>query len=200
MVDEESTDWPRFRLVPYAAPTGILHGWDAELLQKGAPDGLACEAARELTAIEDPDRGPVVCFGMSGPHVFICLDPQTHQVVDVVVQRGREPTGPHPKVIRAAWLVNSSLDSFIASVRAVTDRFPFDSTVTGADLRGEEDWEVRDDRRFAEWDQAGEELLETLRRIDAAAVANLDGFWHTFLADLGMGNYASEYWLDPPDC
>ena len=47
MAEEQTAHWPRFTLVTYAAPTGIPHGWDAELLEKGAPDGLVCEAASE---------------------------------------------------------------------------------------------------------------------------------------------------------
>jgi hypothetical protein len=58
--------WPCFTLVTCKAPTGIPHGWDAELLEKGAPDGLVCRAARELTLLEHPDAGPLVCFGTMG--------------------------------------------------------------------------------------------------------------------------------------
>jgi hypothetical protein len=35
MAEERSTEWPHFRLLPYTAPTGIPHGWDAELLDQG---------------------------------------------------------------------------------------------------------------------------------------------------------------------
>ncbi len=98
-----------------------------------------------------------------------------------------------------AWLVNSSLDHFIASIRAVTERFPFDSEVTGKGCRGEEDEEARDERRFNEWEQAMLELGETLDRIDPAVPIRGGEFWADFLADVGMGNYASEDWLNPPD-
>jgi hypothetical protein len=112
-----------------------------------------------------------------------------------------EPGGPQPRAVGPAWLVNSRLDPFIASVRAVTERFPFDSGVTGKDRRGEEDWKARQDRIYKEWDQAVEELEETLHRIDPAAVSPLSGaFWVAFLGDVGMGTYYSEYWLNQPDC
>jgi len=42
-------------LMTYTALTGISQGWDAELLEKGAPDGLVCTAARELTLLTHPD-------------------------------------------------------------------------------------------------------------------------------------------------
>jgi hypothetical protein len=100
--------------------------------------------------------------------------------------------------IGPAHFVNSSLDQFIASVRAVTERFPFDSEVTEKDRRGEEDEETREDRRFKEWEQAVEELEETLHRIDPA-VSTLGGaFWGNFLGNIGMGDYASEGWLNSP--
>ena len=97
-------------------------------------------------------------------------------------------------------MVNSSLDHFIASIRAVTERFLLDSEVTGKARRGEEDEEVRGERRRNEWAQAVLELAETLHRIDPAVSALGGEFWGDFLADVGMGNYASKGWLNQPDC
>lgn len=198
MADEQAAHWPRFTLVTYSAPTGIPHGWDEELLEKGAPTGLAYKAAQELTLLEDPGSGPLVCFGTSGIYGRLCLEPRTKQIVHVSYGAfGR--SGPQPKVIGPAYFVNSSLDQFIASVRAVTERFPFDSEVTGKDRRGEEDEEAREDRCFKEWDQAVEELDVTLHRIDPA-ISTLGGqFWGDFLGAVGMGDYASEDWLNGPD-
>jgi hypothetical protein len=67
MAEEPEVDWPRFTLVTYRAPTGIPNGWAAELLEKGAPDGLVSTAARELTLLEHPKAGALVCFGTTGP-------------------------------------------------------------------------------------------------------------------------------------
>jgi SUKH-4 immunity protein len=199
MAEEQTADWPRFTLVTYSAPTGIPHGWDAELLEKGAPDGLVCEAARALTLLEHPDAGPLVCFGTMGPDDYICLDPRTKQVVLVVY--GAFRTGdPQPRFVGPTWLVNSSLDHLIASIRAVTERFPFDSEVSGKGRRGEEDEDDRDERLLNEWAQAVLELGEALDRIDSAHPVLGGEFWGDFLADVSMGNYASEYWLNPPDC
>jgi hypothetical protein len=199
MAEEQTAHWPRFKVVTYSAPTGTPHGWDAELLDKGAPDGLVCTAARELTLVERPDAGPLVRFGTMGPEEYVCLDPRTKQVVGILYGTFFRIDDPQPEVVGRAWLINSSLDHFIGSVRAVTERFPFDSEVTGKDCRGEEDEETRRDRRHNEWAQAVAELDETLRRIDPA-VSTLGGeFWGDFLGDVGMGNYASEYWLNPPN-
>jgi len=199
MAEAQMADWPHFTLVTHSAPTGIPHGWDAELLQKGAPDGLVCTAARELTLLEHPDAGPLVCFGTTRSADYVCLDPRTKQVVDIHVQRPVGPGSPQPEVTGSPGVVNSSLDHFIASVRAVTGRFPFDSEVSGKGRRGEEGEDARDERRFNEWAQAMLELGETLDRIDPAHPVMGGEFWGDFLADVSMGNYASVYWLNPPD-
>jgi SUKH-4 immunity protein len=192
-------NWPRFMLVTYTAPTGIPNGWDAEQLEQGAPDSLVCRAARELTLLEHPEAGPLVCFGTTGPRDYLCLHPQTKQVVFVTYAAFRIGD-PQPSFVGRAWPVNSSLDHFIASVRAVTERFPFDTEVSGKGRRGEEDEDACDERRFNEWAQATLELGETLDRIDPASPVRGGEFWGDFLADVSMGNYASEDWLLPPDC
>jgi hypothetical protein len=147
MAEEQTVHWrwPRFKVVTYSAPTGIPHEWDAELLEKGAPDGLICEADRELTLVEHPDAGPLVRFGTTGPDDYVCLDPRTKQVVGILY--GAFRTGdPQPEFVGPAWVVNSSLEQFIASIRAVTERSPFDSEVTGKARRGEEDEEDKEAR------------------------------------------------------
>jgi hypothetical protein len=197
MADEPTGQWPCFTLVTYSVPTGIPHGWDAELLEKGAPDGLVCTAARELTLIEHPQTGPLVCFGAGHLRdTYVCLDPRTKQVVDIQAHGPVGPGSPQPRLLGSADFVNSSLDQFIASVRAVTVRFPFDSEVTGKDRRGEEGEDTREERRFNEWAQAVLDLAETLGLIDPVPVGE---FWQVFLSDVSQGLYASEAWLDPPD-
>lgn len=196
-------DWPRFRLVTYSAPTGIPHGWDAELLAKGAPDGLYCNAEGKLTLLEDPGSGPLVCFGTTGLAGRLCLDPRTKQVVCILYGAFGSWRGdiPQPAVVGPAHVVGSSLDHFIALVRAATERFPFDSDLA-VEERGEaahEDEATREERRFNEWAWAAEELAETLDRIDSAAFADPGEFWHTFVADVGMGNYATKHFLRVPE-
>jgi hypothetical protein len=81
----------------------------------------------------------------------------------------------------------------------VTQRYPFDSEITGKAQRGEEDEDARDDRLFNEWEQAVLELAAILDHIDPA-VSTLGGqFWGDVLADVGMGYYKSEWWINPPD-
>ncbi len=193
-------DWPRFKLVTYSAPTGIPHGWDAELLAKGAPDGLVCNAEDKLALLEDPISGPLVCFGTSGLYGRLCLDPRTKQIVHILYGAFK-PGDSQPNVVGPPHLVGSSLDHFIALVRAATERFPFDSDLT-VEERGEtahENEEARAERRFNEWAQAVLELEETLDRIDPAAFAVTGGLWQTFVADVGMGIYATEDFLLEPE-
>jgi hypothetical protein len=192
MSDDYMDRWPRFKMVTYAAPTGIPNGRDAALLEKGAPDGLGCTPFSELILLDHPDAGLLVCFGEGHlVDTYVCLDPRTKQVTDVNYRAFK--TGvPQPEFVGPASVVNSSLDQFIASVRAVTERFPYDSEVSGKELRGEDDEEARDDRRFAEWEQAVLELGDVLDRIDPANPVRGGEYWGVFLADVGMGNYASE--------
>ena len=126
MAEEQPGDWPRFMLVTYQPPAGIPHGWDAELLEKGAPDGLVCLAARELALLEHPVTGPLVTLGSTGYHGHFCLEPRTKQVVHINYGAFR-PGDPLPHFAGPATFVNSSLDQFIVSVRAVTIRFPYDT-------------------------------------------------------------------------
>jgi hypothetical protein len=199
-VADARIDWPHFTLLTYSAPTGIPHGWDAELLAKGAPEGLVCTAARELVLMEHPDAGPLVCFATAGPDEYLCLVPHTKRVVLVVY--GAFRTGdPQPEFVGPAWVVNSSLDQLIASVRAVTERFPFESDLAVEERAGaaHEDEQAREERGFNERARAVEELAETLDHIDPAAFADPGEFWHMFVADVGMGNYATANVLREPE-
>ena len=98
-----------------------------------------------------------------------------------------------PKIIRSAWFVNSSLGQFIESVHAVTDRFPFDSTSLKVSKHlSINEWDLSDDQwddLWREHDQAEHDLTELLQHIDAAAMANRDGYWRQLVADVQMGNY-----------
>src|SRR5581483_2744499 len=178
--------WPHFEMVTFSEPTGIPNGWDVDLLRKGVPKSLLgrYDAADELTLLAGPNFDPLVCFGNSGSFVKICLDPRTGQVVDIVYDSKsgivHSDVDSRDWLVRPAMLVNSSLDQFIASVRAVYDRFPFDS--------GES---YDSDDNADEWDHAVEDLMKILRQMDVAAVANPDGFWRTFLDDVQMGDFST---------
>jgi hypothetical protein len=186
MADEQTDRWPRFKLVTYSQPTGIPHGWDEELLELGAPDGLVVEAIPTLTLLEDPDVGPLVCFGIVNSEMYICLDPRSNHVVDIVVSKPVETDSSSANVIGSACLVNSTLGHFIAAVQTATARFPFDSEGAREDRGGaptEDKW-VRAERLENERFQAAEDLVASLRQIDPASVADPDGFWMTFVADV----------------
>jgi SUKH-4 immunity protein len=185
----------RFEMVTFPEPTGIPHGWDAELLRQGVPKALfgRFEAANEVTLLEVPHDGQLVCFGTSGLDGSVCLDPQTGAVVEITyVPTGtiNLPSGVHGP----QDFVNSSLEQFIASVRAVLDRFPFDSEGTEEDRARDDladEW-AHQDKLANEWDRAGGELDETLRRIDPAVGAvPRDGFWMTFVGDVQMGAFST---------
>lgn len=187
-VDEGTHDrWPRFELVHFSTPTGIPHGWDQELVSKGVPKTGGYEATRDLVLIEIPDYGPLILFGVAGPSYSVCLSPHTGEVIGILDVPG---SCPH--------LINSSLDQFTASVRAILGRFPYDSAGFEEERGDENEWD-RAGRLDAERTQAAEELVERLRAIDAAAVVDPDGFWMTFVADVQMGNYATKEVLGEPD-
>jgi hypothetical protein len=68
--------------------------------------------------------------------------------------------------------VNSTLEQFCESVKAVIQRYPFGDP--SADL-----------------DEVAEELRQELSQIDSAAAAH-NGFWETFTDDVAMGDYLAE--------
>ena len=76
---------PHFEMVTFSEPTGIPFGWDTELVSKGVPKDLlgTYNAARELTLLEVPDYGPLVCFSPITMHSdeFFCQDPHTGAIV-----------------------------------------------------------------------------------------------------------------------
>jgi SUKH-4 immunity protein len=188
-MSETSTDrWPRFELVTFPKPAGVPYAAARMLVERGVPKSLfgLYRAARELTLLEDPARGQLVCFGATGLDGWVCLDPRTGQVVDLIyvpVATVNVPAG----VLRPAWLVNSSLEQFIESVRVVLNRFPFDSV----SMKGNRDLDGSDwDDLHNEWTHAADEIEEALRAVDPAAVADPNGFWMTFLdLDVRIGDY-----------
>lgn len=202
MAEEQKVNWPRFRLVTYRAPTGIPNGWDVELLEKGVPDGFVRATARELTLLEHPDAGPLVCFGTTGLNQYFCLDPHTNQVV-IVDYGAYRPGDPHPHFVGPAWFVNSSLDQFIDSVRAIIVRFPYDTVSLKVSKHlSLDEWDLSDDdfdELFREHVQAAEDLTEILGRIDPAAVVHANEFWTGFVTDVQMENYNARDFRSPSE-
>jgi hypothetical protein len=182
MPGDPTQRWPYFALVTFSTPTGIPHGWDAELLSKGAPKGLLGRytALNALTLVEAPGYGPLVRFGATMGTNSVCLDPHTGRIVELMYVPTATihlPSGVHG----LPGSVNSSLNQFIDSVRATFERFPFDGGV-GTDS----------DRLYSELDQAVHDLTDILRGIDTPALADESTFWRTFLDDVQMGNFLTE--------
>lgn len=88
-------------------------------------------AAHELTLLEIPDYGPLVCFTSTLLYDRLCQDPHTGAIVYVAYMPPNTVNLGPAFVVGLPGLVNSSLDQFIASVRAVFERFPFYSRDTG---------------------------------------------------------------------
>ncbi len=188
MPDATGDRWPRFEMVTFSVPTGIPNDWDAELLAKGVPKDLLLKdyhAANELALLTFPGGEQFVRFGTSGRDDHMCLDPRTGAVVEII-KEDTDPTYQASGVQVSPIFVNSSLDQFIASVRAVVNRFPF--------YRGnpEQEQDRGQDDLADEWYRAAEDLLEILGRIDPAATADLDGFWATLVSDVQMGDYSTK--------
>src|SRR5262249_41720079 len=154
------------------------------LLERGAPKsvlGGLYRAMPDLQLLEHPEAGRLVWFGRDASNGRICLDPRTGRIVYVIyMTRGTFDGQPH--WIGSAGLVNSSIEQFSASVRAILKRFPFDTV----SLRGDDLSESEHDQLWAEFDRAIEELEQTLGEIDHAAVADPDCYWMSFLADVQM--------------
>lgn len=180
-------NWPRFELVTYAEPTGIPNGWDHELITIGVPKRMLgrYNPVDRLGLVEHPTLGPVVRFATVGRKGAMCLHPATYSIHYLTgTKSGKE------------WFVNTTLARFNDAVRAVINRFPFDHGVLS-------DAPIQDTstQRFAnhvdrsahvEWVSIGEELRELLRRIDPESVADPNGYWNTFVADVQMGDYSTE--------
>jgi hypothetical protein len=105
----------------------------------------------------------LLAFGSSSLEGFICLDTNESKVVSV-------PSRTQPDVNP----VNADLGLFWNSVAAVLGQFPFHAIDD-------------EDEREAVTARIGAMLLN----IDPTG-QELNGFWETFLDDLGMGNHATE--------
>lgn len=190
MRDDAADKWPSFEMVAFPKPTGIPNGWDAELLAKGAPQaalGYMYRAATELTLIDAPGYAPLVRFGLSALYNAICLDPRSGAIVQIGYVESEIANLPRG-VLGTPAFVNSSLDQFIASIRAVIARFPFDSSIPGKQ-------DYNDDELGAlaqEWGRAAREMRAMLGGIDPAAVEDPDSFWMTFCDDVNIGDYGLE--------
>jgi len=156
---------PRFELTTFSQPVdGRTDVVDA-LTKTGVPKssvGRAYIAAGELTRINLPDRGRLICFGKSGLDDDICVDPSTGEVLQVV-----DGADQH--------LVNSTIRQFVESVKAVIGMFPYYET---------------SDSGFESGQKVADRIREAITRIDPAATEP-DTFWETFVQDVAVGDYST---------
>jgi SUKH-4 immunity protein of toxin-antitoxin system len=188
--DDRADRGPHFELVAFPEPTGIPHAFAAPLLERGAPKAMLgrYHAAPALTLLEVPDHGQFVRFGTNGLYGAICLDPRTRAVVEVgTFEEEATINAVATGIPGPPSFVNSSLDQFIASVRAVLDRFPFGGGEAGMDS------DI--DRLESEWNRAADELEATLGVIDPALV-NANAYWLDFLSDVRIGDFSTAEVLD----
>jgi hypothetical protein len=184
-MDEGNFSRVKFELVTYSDVPGVPAEVSQKLKSLGVPGNLLgrYRAAREVAILNEPSFGKLVCFGSSGissTATRICLEPQTGRIVEAI----SITSGP-------ILLVNSSLEQFIATVKAVYERFPFDSWKLGEDVTNDEIF----DRFWKEWDAAATDLTELFLHIDPIII-DIDGFWTTFLDDMRMGIFATDKILD----
>lgn len=167
MSGNRAAQWPRFELATFAKPTSIPDGWDEDLILHGAPKAFLgrYESSPALTLVTVSQSQQWVCFGHTAEGDLMCLDPFTRQIVCVI----NVPNGP-------SFLVNTSLDQFIQTVRAVIERFPFYTGGSSLAVR----------------EEVGREIAQIVSRIDPAAISNVDGYWQTFIDDLVIGDLATE--------
>lgn len=190
---------PQFEMVTFAKQANIPNGWDSELLSKGAPKALfgRYEAADKLTLLHVPGYGPLVCFGTTMLTNHVCLDPATGAVLETEYQPP-ETGRPESDIQGQPGFANSSLDQFIATVRAVLSRFPFDRGAASRDVSESGTEECAFDTYHSDWDQAVDDMMETVQAIDPAAVSDEYTFWRTFLDDVQMGDFSTELLLSDP--
>ncbi len=173
--DEAENRELRFELMTFSESTGVPQELAAPLLERSIPRSMLeyFMAASELTLVEAPHRGQLVCFGSVMSTYRVCLDPYAGEVIAII--------DGHPGYESAEWLINSSLEQFLASVETVLNRYPFDS--------GKAVGRRYIDQLESEWNQAADDLKQALDAIDSTATAVPDGFWMTFLDEVQRGNF-----------
>ena len=167
--------WPRYEPVTFSIGVNVsredLDTLNRALLPKRAL-GVG-DALEEPVGIDVPGRGYLIRFAHGGFHSY-CFDPATGEVLELSDWPGMEP-----------YLVNTTLDQFTRTVKAVTGAFPYyDDMPIAVD-------DVEADARIAERVATAARIGDLLREIDPVAMAP-DGFWDNFLVDVGMGDYSTE--------
>ena len=158
--------WPRFEPATFLSWDSVPDDARDALMAARLPKSFF---GRRYVALAEPVAqlrngrhlvrfGDVLLFG------GIFYDPSTGQVLQL-------PDAPGA----ASHIVNSTLDQFTSTVRAVIDMFPFYS----------------DDSELEQRMEVAASISAAIGRLDAAAL-DPDGFWGTFLDDVVNGDFATE--------
>jgi hypothetical protein len=118
----------------------------------------------KVAPVEQERGQPLARFGSSGLAGAVCVDIMDGHVIEFIAERRSEKL-----------FVNTSVEQFTQTVKAMIDRFPYYGQ------------QATDDKI----DRVAEELLEIIRTIDSeAAVPNR--YWSTFVDDVKMGDLSTE--------
>jgi SUKH-4 immunity protein of toxin-antitoxin system len=170
--------WPHFDIARFPESSDFPRELAAPLLELGAPRtllGSGYAVAGRLTLIEVPRFGSFVRFASEDSSNSMCLRPSTGQILVVIHAPNIQP-----------FLVNSTLQQFIASAQFVINRFPFDDQVSAEHTDGDAHGDT------SRWARATEELASGLRFIDPAALVAEGTYWSDFLDSVYMGNYSTD--------
>lgn len=160
-------NWPTFNLVHLPieldgpAPDDVRRV-ASELTRQGVPEGLfqfyrANEAIRHVVL----NQKNLVRFGRIGFHVSMGVDVATGSIV-----AGTDE------------FVNSSIETFTATVKAVTARFPF--------------YSVNEMAVEEVVDRVVKDVVELIQSVESRALER-DGFWQGVIDDIQMGDAPTEW-------
>jgi SUKH-4 immunity protein len=182
MTYEQYPNWPRFEVATMPLPPDILHHENIPGMTLSIPKAMLgyYHITDEIAVLENPLCGQLLCFGKSLASSNICFVSQTGQIVQDLLPEN------YPILF-----VSSSLEQFTDCIRAVYERFPFDSWRPDNPLDMFDDF----DRLQSEWESASKDLAKTFERIDPMAW-DPDGFWGTFVHDVYIGDYATKDMLE----
>lgn len=143
------------------------------LFEEGVPEHFIGRMFRldEEPAMTRSTRGPVLRFGTTGLSAAVGVEVDTGHVVEVL-------DIPDPPVL----FINTSLASFVDTLEAVAQRFPFYDSDDDEDEVG----------------STSDDVLRIVRRIDPPA-AEPDRYWSTFVDDMRIGDLTTEAILEAVD-
>jgi hypothetical protein len=141
------------------------------LFKEGIPEhfiGRRFQLDTEPTGITTSDGRRILRFGRSGLSNAVGVALDTGHILELIsAQRSPE------------LFINTSLRSFVDTIHAIADRFPYYDT----------------DADETEIQAVSDELLEIIRRIDPPA-AKPDQYWSTFVDDSLIGDLTTEAILE----